>query len=298
MCDGLILAADALHRKTSGRKYRRRIVMITDAEHEVNVNGEQLMHVLGELNKMEVEFTVLGIGFDDVSRSICIKDEDDSHRRERDHGDDEKEEEGKDTDLRERPDAVPSMDRGKPDAVVSSMMDANDDGGILIKEEGNPDDAIHDDDDDDNAAKRRVDDERARIEFIKRENEKFLRSIAIEIGGDDAYGGILIANGDDMTDVLRGRIPPVSGRTNSVGKRIDFRISPDLTIRVKMAKLTSRQSLPTTIKEAYQYESRTGEKLRDGNGELMTLPTRTQTDHYADDGNLVPYGEWGRGGYL
>jgi ATP-dependent DNA helicase 2 subunit 2 len=277
MCDGLILAADSLHRRTSGKKYRRRIVMITDAEHEVNVNGEQLMHVLGELNKMEVEFTVLGIGFDDLSRSVHIKDEDGSDCREHDHDEEDR------NNLHEDLGAVPSMDHGKPDAVVS-MMDRDDDGRILIKEEGNPDEMIDDD------ASNRENDERAHIQFIKRENEKFLCSIAIEIGGDCR---ILAANGADMTGILRGRIPCVSGQTNSIGKKIDFRISPDLTILVKMAKLTSRQNLPTTIKEAYQFDPRTGEKLRDGNGELMTLPTRTQTNHYDDDGNLVPYGERG-----
>jgi ATP-dependent DNA helicase 2 subunit 2 len=279
LCDGLILAADALHRKTNGKKYARRIVVITDAEHEVRVNGEQLMHVLGELNKMEVEFTVLGIGFDDFSRSVPIKDEDDSDCRERHHDD-----ETKKNHLLENPGAVPSMDHKTPDAVVSMMADDGD-GGMMIKEEGNPDEVI-----DGDITRHQNDDEIARIEFIKRENEKFLRSIAREIGGD---GCILAANGADMTELLRTRIPHVSGLTNSMGKKIDFRISPDLTLIVKMAKLTSRQNLPTTIKEAYQFDPRTGEKLRDGNGELMTLPTRTQTNHYDDDGNLVPYGERG-----
>ena len=125
-----------------------------------------------------------------------------------------------------------------------------------------------------------------RVEFIKRENEKLLRSIAREIGGR-----ILAANGANLTELLRSRLPNVSGLTNSMGKKIDFRIAPDLALVVKSAKLTSQQNLPTTVKEAYQFDPRTGEKLRDGNGELMTLPTRTQTDHFDDDDNPVPYGE-------
>lgn len=237
--------------------------MITDAEHEVEVDGERLQFVLGELNKMEVELIVIGIGFEEDS-SIGIKDEDS------DGGNDRAEYE-----LYENPEIVPSMDCKKPEAVVSMEDDVN--GGMLIKEEeGNPDEIVDD----------IKQESSVRVEFIKRENEKLLRSIAREIDGR-----ILAANGANLTELLRSRLPSVSGLTNSIGKKVDFRIAPDLALVVKSAKLTSQQNLPTTVKEAYQFDPRTGEKLRDGNGELMTLPTRTQTDHFDDDDNPVPYGE-------
>ena len=271
MCDGLILAADAMYRRTNGRRYRRAIVMITDAEHEVRVDGERLHFVLGEIRKMEVELVVLGIGFGEGRpRGIPIKGDNSydgggSDRRRESNG------------HYENPEAVPSTDHEKPEAVVS-MEDGDDivGGAFLKEEEGNPDDIVYDVKSEDSS----------RVEFIKRENEKLLRSIARETGGC-----ILVANGAHLTELLRTRLPSVSGLTNSMGKKVDFRIAPGLSLVAKSAKLTSQQNLPTTIKEAYQFDPRTGEKLRDGNGELMTLPTRTQTDHYDDDGNLVPYGE-------
>jgi ATP-dependent DNA helicase 2 subunit 2 len=271
LCDGLILAADALYRRTCGKKYRRGIVMITDAEHEVRVDGEQLQFVLGGLRKMEVELIVLGIGFEEGrSCGIPMKDEDSDDGGRNEHRDENNE-------RYENPDAVPSMDHEKPEAVVSMEDDDDIIGGALVKEEeGNPDEIVDD-------VKR---ENSVRLEFIKRENEKLLHSIARETGGC-----VLAANGINLTELLRTRLPSVSGLTNSMGKKVDFRIAPGLSLVVKSAKLTSQQNLPTTVKEAYQFDTRTGEKLRDGNGELMTLPTRTQTDHYDDDGNLVPYGE-------
>ena len=271
LCDGLILAADALYRRTCGKKYRRRIVMITDAEHEVRVDGEQLQFVLGGLSKMEVELIVLGIGFEEGRPcGIPIKDEDSDDGGKNDHRDENNERD-------ENPEAVQTMDNEKPEAVVSMEDDDDIIGGALVKEEeGNPDEIFDD-------VKR---ENSVRIEFIKRENEKLLHSIARETGGC-----ILAANGAHLTELLRTKLPSVSGLTNSMGKKVDFRIAPGLSLVVKSAKLTSQQNLPTTVKEAYQFDPRSGEKLRDGNGELMTLPTRTQTDHYDDDGNLVPYGE-------
>ena len=245
ICAGLILAADTLHRRTNGKKYNRKIVLFTDAEHEVDVHGEQLNFVLGELKKMEVELLVVGIGFQET-----------------------KDEEGKpeavsSSTIHEKPDAVVSMENGDNSNTMSMMVK---------EEEGNPDDII---DNDTNIL----------VELIKRENEKLLHSIVREVGGS-----ILIANGStSLTNVLHTKLPNVSGLTNSMGKNMEFRVAPDLTIMIKSAKLTSQLNLPSTIKEAYQYDPSTGEKLRDGNGELMTLPTRTQTDHYDDEGNVVTF---------
>src|SRR5210317_549080 len=55
LCDGLIVAADALYKRTNGKKFKRKIVLFTDAEHRVSVDGNQLQTVLDGLNKMECE---------------------------------------------------------------------------------------------------------------------------------------------------------------------------------------------------------------------------------------------------
>jgi hypothetical protein len=238
LCDGLILAADALHRRTNGKKYKRTIVLITDAEHEVHVNGEQLQCVLDGLIRMEVELIVLGIGFEEAS-SVLIKNEnfDDSD----------------------------NIDK-KPEAITPVVP--------IKQEEGNPDGILE------------VGDTNQDFDIIKRENEKLLHSITKATGGC-----ILAATGGNLTELLQSKLPSTCQTTQSIGKKILFRIAPNLSLVVKSSKLTAEQHLPTTVKEAYQFDPATGEKLRDGNGELMTLPTRTQTDHYDDDGNLVPLGE-------
>ena len=39
-CDGIIVATDSLHRRTNKKKFQRRIVLITDAEHKVEVDSD------------------------------------------------------------------------------------------------------------------------------------------------------------------------------------------------------------------------------------------------------------------
>ena len=259
LCDGLILASDALHRRTNGKKYKRKIVMITDAEHEVEVNGEQLQCVLDGLNKMEVELIIVGLGFQERA-VIPVKNEmADEEVIALDDSDDD--------DLDKKPAAVPSG------------PDGGDDTDMMIKEEGNPDDIVMDDN-----MKQASDMDMGNI--IKQENEKLLLSIAQETGGC-----ILAANGANLTELLQTKLPCKAGMTKSVGKKPEFRIAPNLTVAAKSSKLTDKKGIPYTIKEAYQYDPETGKILRDGAGELMTAPTKNVTYHYDSDDNEVPPGE-------
>lgn len=266
LCDGLILAADALHRRTNGKKYKRTIVLVTDAEHEVQVNGEQLQCVLDGLIRMEVELIVLGIGFENVGSGVPVKSENLD-----------------DDNLDTKPEAITTPvvtikeEEGNSDDVLDKKPDAITPAVPIKQEEGNPDDIIEDGnsmEEDFNM-------------IIKRENEKLLQSITKATGGC-----ILSATGANLTELLLSKLPPTSQTTQSVGKKILFRIAPNISLVVKSSKLTAEQHLPTTVKEAYQFDTETGEKLRDGNGELMTLPTRTQTDHYDEEGNAVSLGKY------
>jgi len=63
-CDGLVLAADALYKRTATKKYQRKIVLITDAEHKVKVDPQQLLVVLDSLRAMECRLEVIGIDFE------------------------------------------------------------------------------------------------------------------------------------------------------------------------------------------------------------------------------------------
>ena len=63
-CDGIVLAADALYKRTATKKYQRKIVLITDAEHKVKVDPQQLLVVLDSLRAMECQLEVIGIDFE------------------------------------------------------------------------------------------------------------------------------------------------------------------------------------------------------------------------------------------
>ena len=63
LCDGIIVASDAMFRKTDKRKYKRRLVVFTDAQHEVNVDDSQLLMVVEGLKKLECTLTVIGLDF-------------------------------------------------------------------------------------------------------------------------------------------------------------------------------------------------------------------------------------------
>lgn len=63
-CDGIVLAADALYKRTATKKYQRKIVLMTDAEHKVKVDPQQLLVVLDSLRAMECRLEVIGIDFE------------------------------------------------------------------------------------------------------------------------------------------------------------------------------------------------------------------------------------------
>jgi len=76
---GIVYATDALYRRTSGKKYSRRIVLLTDAEHKVGSNDtdtdgdddddddqktQRLLLALDKLIAMECSIQVVGMGFE------------------------------------------------------------------------------------------------------------------------------------------------------------------------------------------------------------------------------------------
>ena len=105
LCDGIIVASDALFRKTDKRKYKRRLVVFTDAQHEINVDESQLMMVVEGLKKLECTLTVIGLDFVNSAEFDKPATEDDAAggddggnggAMEGDGSDDDEEEEGDD----------------------------------------------------------------------------------------------------------------------------------------------------------------------------------------------------------
>lgn len=61
--DALILGADAMYERTHKYKFRRKIVMITDAEHDVVMDVQQTLTILDALRDMECRLEVIGLEF-------------------------------------------------------------------------------------------------------------------------------------------------------------------------------------------------------------------------------------------
>mmetsp|Transcript_10466 Transcript_10466/g.16214 ORF Transcript_10466/g.16214 Transcript_10466/m.16214 type:complete len:652 (-) Transcript_10466:67-2022(-) len=244
LCDGLIVAADALYQRTNGKKFKRKIVLFTDAEHKVSVDGSQLQAVLDGLNKMECEVIVVGIGFDDEKDfSSIAKSSNDAGIKQEDDDDD-----------LDQPDKITSKD-----APTAEESDSN------IKEEGDVDNEDMED-------LKMESDSKARV---KRENQMLLMSIAKETGGC-----VLATNGADIEDTLQRKMPSKAGRKNAQRYETDFHIAPNLTVAVRLAKMTEQCNLPSLKKGAVQFDPESGDALRDGAGELMTHDTGTLTRHF------------------
>ena len=66
-CDGIILAANAMYNRTYGKRFRRRIIIFTDAANEINIDGEGMDKAVEGLRMLECPLTVIGLDF---SRSV------------------------------------------------------------------------------------------------------------------------------------------------------------------------------------------------------------------------------------
>lgn len=83
--DGILLAADALYERTNKKKYERRIVVLTDVEHEIVMDVAQILTVIDSLRALDCRLYVIGLDFqcagtfDERASAPCnIKQEDDT----------------------------------------------------------------------------------------------------------------------------------------------------------------------------------------------------------------------------
>lgn len=63
LMDGLVVAADAMRRRTLGKMYQRSIVILTDACHKVVIDEEQVLQVVDALRDMKCKLHVIGLDF-------------------------------------------------------------------------------------------------------------------------------------------------------------------------------------------------------------------------------------------
>ena len=63
LMDGLVVAADALRRRTLGKSYRRSIVILTDACHDIVIDEDQVLQVVDALRDVQCQLHVIGLDF-------------------------------------------------------------------------------------------------------------------------------------------------------------------------------------------------------------------------------------------
>jgi hypothetical protein len=63
LMDGLVVAADAMRRRTLGKSYRRSIVILTDACHDIVIDEEQVLQVVDALRDVQCQLHVIGLDF-------------------------------------------------------------------------------------------------------------------------------------------------------------------------------------------------------------------------------------------
>ena len=63
LMDGLVVAADALRRRTLGKSYQRSIVILTDACHDIVIDEDQVLQVVDALRDVQCQLHVIGLDF-------------------------------------------------------------------------------------------------------------------------------------------------------------------------------------------------------------------------------------------
>jgi ATP-dependent DNA helicase 2 subunit 2 len=62
-CNGIILAADALYERTNNKKFQRKIVLVTDAEHDLVLDVKNILETVEALRSMDCRLEVIGLDF-------------------------------------------------------------------------------------------------------------------------------------------------------------------------------------------------------------------------------------------
>lgn len=266
LCDGIIVASDALFRKTDKRKYKRRLVVFTDAQHEINVDESQLMMVVEGLKKLECTLTVIGLDFVNSAEFDKPATEDDAAGGNTGGDGGAMEEDGTDDDEEEEEDTDE-------------------------EEEGS--DADDSDDEDDETEEER----KARI---KDENEKLLISLAKLTGGKVIAASTL----QQVLDSTRGkRIPKSTRRKVEFNIAPGLSIQARYSLMLSRANIKSlKREVVLVDEEGNPKKNSLNEEMMAGvEGETShwdvdnpdrEVPADKRTKAYKYGADLIPVGAW------
>lgn len=253
ICDALILAADALYRcayanpkSKSSYRYRRKIVLLTDACHQIVLDLSQVCLIIDNLRKMECPLHVLGMGFG--SQSVEYENPLDASLA-----------------------AVPREDDTNDDLQNTMMLGHPDQPATKkVKQEPGTIDNLNGDnvniprpDEVPSAEEEQVAGQYLRVYETCQDREQLLGSISEKTGGSV----ISIASMQELLDAKVGkRIRKGSPRN------LQLHAGPGMTIAVKALKLLVQEGMPKIIKHAVTMDHRGAPQLN-GIGQEMSEPT-------------------------
>ena len=252
ICDALILAADALYRcayanpkssKTPYR-YRRKIVLLTDACHQIVLDLSQVCLIIDNLRKMECPLHVLGMGFgsksveyeNPMASTLAVREDTDGDNDNLNN-------------LLGHPDQ-PAIKKAKQEPGTVENLDGDDDNNPQ------PDEVP-------SAEEEQVAGQYLRVYDTCKDREQLLGSISEKTGGSV----ISIASMQELLDAKVGkRIRKGSPRN------LQLHVGPGMTIAVKALKLLVQEGSPKIIKHAVTMDHRGAPQLN-GIGQEMSEPT-------------------------
>lgn len=244
ICDAIIVAADALYRRTAKRRYKRKIVLLTDAEHEVALDGQQIATVLDSLRSMECRLEVIGIDFtesvefDTPAPPPSLPDTNKRFKGERGNDNSDGDGDGDEDD---------NQSTARNGIDEDDIHDDNDD------EEEEPDDVI--------------------IYRTKNDRERLLRSLAEKTSGQI----VAVTTFQQMINVNKGKRVIMSTR-----RKLNFQIAPGFSFEARFMPLTKKEGFPRTKTEAVIIDESSRKPLTNSLGEEMTEEIVTVVQ-YVDD---------------
>jgi len=246
---GLVYAADALHRRTAGKKFERRIVLLTDAEHKIrddedskdisghrirnNSSEQRLLVALDSLRTMECRIQVVGMDFEHAA----------------DFG---------------------SPARGPPN-IRDDQMEMDEKKTYIEEDdesESESEDEVDDDDEDDDMLE------------IKRNNEEYLLRLAKMTGG-------FVYASNEMYDIRRKLFGSRSFQ-NPGKRKLIVEIAPDLVLEdARYYKLITGTASPRLIEKLAVVDQDSHSKICSNTLGDQTLQDfeKTTTHWNADDEN-------------
>lgn len=246
ICDALILAADALYERGTKYVFQRKIVLITDAEHDVvldSVRMKEMLVVIDQLRAMNCRLEVIGLEF----ASSAVYDEPASKIKHED---------------------LEDVEGGIAGNNKKAKLEVE---GIAVKEE-------HDSDTEDGSSDG-IDDvfdiDKPVTYSSKGDREKLLISLTEKTGGEVIAAFTL----QQVLDANRGKRIQTSVRT-----KFEFRVAPGLAFEARYFLMMSKQGFPTLNSKVVLVDDDSGEVMNDDLGEEMTGKIQ-KADLFVDEDN-------------